>query len=417
MSWFSGRHNSVTLPTARRSSSINSLGPGEMKWMRMSGLAMLLPHGQEGQGPEHSSGRLERYLQLCAEDNLQVVQPSAPFNYFHALRRQIHRDFRKPLICMTPKSLLRHRLCVSDLYEFAHGDSFHRLLWDRGDVDADEKIKRVVMCSGKVYYDLFEEREKREIRNIYLLRVEQLYPFPEQGHTQGNCHASRRPTWSGARKNPRNMGAWTFINPWIEEALIDIGHRSKRPRYVGRAEMAATGTRHDEAARRATGRPRGRGLDVLGIPNGSRRWRLRSEFPPCGESVTEATVARWFKGIGEPVARDEIICELETDKVALEVPAPAAGTIEAIDAGRGRYGRGWCRVGSNRRRRGRPSGTVLPPATPATAPVPALAKADALLSPAVRRLVEEHGLDPTAITGTGKDGRILNGRRAGLYRE
>ena len=214
------------------------LAPGEMKWMRMSGLVMLLPHGQEGQGPEHSSGRLERYLQLCAEDNLQVVQPSAPFNYFHALRRQIHRDFRKPLICMTPKSLLRHRLCVSDLHEFAHGDSFHRLLWDRGDVDADENIRRVVMCSGKVYYDLFEEREKRGVRDVYLLRVEQLYPFPARAARK---ELSRFPKadviW--CQEEPGNMGAWTFVEPRIEAALADVGHGSRRPRYVGRTEMAA----------------------------------------------------------------------------------------------------------------------------------------------------------------------------------
>ena len=214
------------------------LAPGEMKWMRTSGLVMLLPHGQEGQGPEHSSGRLERYLQLCAEDNLQVVQPSAPFNYFHALRRQIHRDFRKPLICMTPKSLLRHRLCVSDLHEFAHGDSFHRLLWDRGDVDADENVRRVVMCSGKVYYDLFEEREKRGVRDVYLLRVEQLYPFPARAARK---ELSRFPKadviW--CQEEPGNMGAWTFVEPRIERALADIGHGAKRPRYVGRTEMAA----------------------------------------------------------------------------------------------------------------------------------------------------------------------------------
>jgi 2-oxoglutarate dehydrogenase E1 component len=214
------------------------LAPGEMKWMRMSGLVMLLPHGQEGQGPEHSSGRMERYLQLCAEDNLQVVQPTSPFNYFHVLRRQIHREFRKPLIVMTPKSLLRHKLCVSDLYEFAHDDSFHRLLWDRGEVDADEKIKRVVLCSGKVYYDLFEEREKRDIRNVYLLRVEQLYPFPEPA-VQKELSRFLKADVVWCQEEPKNMGAWTFVNPRIEDALIENGHKSKRPRYVGRNEMAA----------------------------------------------------------------------------------------------------------------------------------------------------------------------------------
>jgi 2-oxoglutarate dehydrogenase E1 component len=214
------------------------LAPGEMKWMRMSGLVMLLPHGQEGQGPEHSSARLERYLQLCAEDNLQVVQPTSPFNYFHLLRRQIHRDFRKPLIVMTPKSLLRHKLCVSSLKEFEHGDSFHRVLWDRGDVAPDDKIKRVVLCSGKVYYDLFEEREKRGIRDVYLLRIEQLYPFPVRAVSK---ELSRFPkadiVW--CQEEPQNMGAWSFVEPRIERILEDIRHKKQRAAYAGRKEMAA----------------------------------------------------------------------------------------------------------------------------------------------------------------------------------
>ena len=162
------------------------IASGEMKWLRMSGLVMLLPHGFEGQGPEHSSARLERYLQLCADDNMQVAYCTTPANYFHVLRRQLHRNFRKPLILMTPKSMLRNKRAVSKLAEFGPGSSFHRVLWDDAEsapgstvtLVPNEEIKRVVLCTGKVYYDLLEEREKRGETRIQLLRVEQLYPFP-----------------------------------------------------------------------------------------------------------------------------------------------------------------------------------------------------------------------------------------------
>ena len=162
------------------------ISSGERKWLRMSGLVCLLPHGYEGQGPEHSSARLERFLQMCAEDNMQVANCTTPANYFHILRRQLKREFRKPLILMTPKSLLRHKRAVSRLDEMGPDTTFHRLLWDDAQTNQDEKIKlvaddkirRVVLCSGKVYFDLLEEREKRGLDDIYLLRVEQLYPFP-----------------------------------------------------------------------------------------------------------------------------------------------------------------------------------------------------------------------------------------------
>src|SRR5690348_315331 len=164
------------------------ISSGEKKWLRMCGLVMLLPHGYEGQGPEHSSARLERYLQLCAQDNMQVAYPTTPANYFHILRRQIHRLFRKPLILMTPKSLLRHKRVVSKLKEFGPGSSFHRVLWDGAqyqpgssiEIAPDFLIKRVILCTGKVYYDLFEEREKRGQDRIQILRLEQLYPFPDK---------------------------------------------------------------------------------------------------------------------------------------------------------------------------------------------------------------------------------------------
>ncbi len=225
------------------------ISSGEKKWLRMSGLVMLLPHGYEGQGPEHSSARLERYLQLCAEDNIQVAALTTPANYFHALRRQLQRDFRKPLVLMTPKSLLRHKRAVSRLDEMGPGSSFHRLLWDDAEIlkgekiklVADEKIRRVVLCSGKVYYDLYEEREKRGIDDIYLLRVEQLYPFPAKALiTELSRFRQADMVW--CQEEPKNMGAWSFVEPYLEWVLESIGAARRSPRYVGRPASAATAT-------------------------------------------------------------------------------------------------------------------------------------------------------------------------------
>ena len=222
---------------------------GERKWLRMSGLVLLLPHGYEGQGPEHSSARLERFLQLCGEDNMQVANCTTPANYFHILRRQLKRDFRKPLILMTPKSLLRHRRAVSKLAEMGADTTFHRILWDDAQLDpaspiklvADEKIRRVVICSGKVYYDLHEEREKRGLTDIYILRLEQLYPFPLKTLV---AELSR---FKGAeiiwcQEEPRNQGAWAFVQPYLEWVLEQTHSASRRPRYVGRPASAATAT-------------------------------------------------------------------------------------------------------------------------------------------------------------------------------
>ncbi|CAL8976216.1 2-oxoglutarate dehydrogenase E1 component [Rhodoplanes serenus] len=227
------------------------ISSGERKWLRMSGLVLLLPHGYEGQGPEHSSARLERYLQSCAEDNMQVANCTTPANYFHILRRQLKRDFRKPLILMTPKSLLRHKRVVSRLDEFATGTSFHRLLPDdaehhrfAGDhvrLVPDRKIRRVVLCSGKVYYDLYEEREKRGIDDIYLLRVEQLYPFPTKALlTRLGRFKNAEVVW--CQEEPRNMGSWTFVEPYLEWVMNQVGGEYRRPRYVGRPPSAATAT-------------------------------------------------------------------------------------------------------------------------------------------------------------------------------
>ncbi len=225
------------------------ISAGERKWLRMSGLVMLLPHGYEGQGPEHSSARLERYLQLCAEDNMQVANCTTPANYFHILRRQLHRKFRKPLVIMTPKSLLRHKRVKSTLEEFGPNSTFHRILWDTAQYSSgekitlvqDEKIRRVVLCSGKVYYDLYEKREEEGIDDIYLLRVEQLYPFPARALINelqrfGNADF----VW--CQEEPKNMGAWAFIQPNIEWVLDHIDARVARPRYVGRSASASTAT-------------------------------------------------------------------------------------------------------------------------------------------------------------------------------
>ncbi len=225
------------------------ISSGEKKWLRMSGLVMLLPHGYEGQGPEHSSARLERFLQLCAEDNMQVANLTTPANYFHALRRQLNREFRKPLVIMTPKSLLRHKRAVSTLVEMGAESSFHRLLWDDAQTAEaekirlvpDGKIRRVVLCSGKVYYDLYEDREKRGVDDVYLLRVEQLYPFPAKALiTELSRFKAADIVW--CQEEPKNMGAWNFVEPYLEWVLDSIGAEKRRPRYVGRAAAAATAT-------------------------------------------------------------------------------------------------------------------------------------------------------------------------------
>ncbi|MEO1108630.1 MAG: 2-oxoglutarate dehydrogenase E1 component [Pseudomonadota bacterium] len=224
------------------------ISSGESKWLRMSGLVCLLPHGFEGQGPEHSSARLERFLQMCGQDNWIVANCTTPANYFHILRRQLHRTFRKPLILVTPKSLLRHKLAVSTAEEFTTGSSFHRVLWDdaqHGNSDTklvkDDKIKRVVMCSGKVYYDLLEERDARGIDDVYLMRIEQFYPFP--AHSLINeLERFKGAEMIWCQEEPKNQGAWTFIEPNIEWVLTRIKAKHTRPRYVGRATSASPAT-------------------------------------------------------------------------------------------------------------------------------------------------------------------------------
>ncbi len=223
------------------------ISSAERKWLRMSGLVCLLPHGYEGQGPEHSSARLERYLQMCAEDNMQVANCTTPANYFHILRRQLRREIRKPLILMTPKSLLRHKKAVSRLDEMGADTTFHRILWDDAQVLKDEKIKlvaddkirRVVLSAGKVYFDLYDEREKRGIDDIYLLRIEQLYPFPTKALMQ-ELQRFKQAEIVWCQEEPRNMGAWFFVDTFIEWTLNQIQAKHRRPRYAGRPASAST---------------------------------------------------------------------------------------------------------------------------------------------------------------------------------
>ncbi len=216
------------------------IAPGESKWLRMSGLVMLLPHGFEGQGPEHSSARLERYLQLAAEQNMQVVNCTTPASFFHVLRRQMRRNVRKPLIAMTPKSLLRHKLCVSTLDEFGPGTVFHRVLGDAA-IDKPAQVRRAVLCSGKVYYDLLEARTEKTINDVALIRLEQIAPFPNKSLTVELAkYPNAEIVW--CQEEPRNMGAFTFVDRRVEEVLAGLGLKARRVRYVGRPEAASPAT-------------------------------------------------------------------------------------------------------------------------------------------------------------------------------
>ena len=225
------------------------IASGESKWSRASGLVMLLPHGYEGQGPEHSSARLERFLQLCSQDNLQVVNCTTPANYFHALRRQMHRNFRKPLIVMTPKSLLRHKRCISTIKDFTKKNSFHRILEDHAylkeskllELRKDKKIKKVVMCSGKIYFDLIEAREKAKDDKTVFIRIEQLYPFPvKQLGKLLKRYQNAKFFW--CQEEPKNMGAWNTARHYIDRTLEIIRVKGEKVRYAGRNAAASPAT-------------------------------------------------------------------------------------------------------------------------------------------------------------------------------
>ena len=217
------------------------IASGESKWLRASGLVMLLPHGYEGQGPEHSSARLERYLQLCADDNLQVVNCTTPANYFHVLRRQLLRDFRKPLIMMTPKSLLRHKLAVSKTADFTGESHFKRILSDIAP-PTNGATRRVVLCSGKIAYELMEARDAAQAGDVEVLRIEQLYPFPSEPLVKRLKAMPALAELVWAQEEPKNNGAWSFVEPYLEAALREAGHDGKRARYAGRAASASPAT-------------------------------------------------------------------------------------------------------------------------------------------------------------------------------
>ena len=217
------------------------LASGETKWLRMSGLTLLLPHGYEGQGPEHSSARPERYLQLCAERNMAVCNLTTPANYFHALRRQMHRNFRKPLIIFTPKSLLRHKLAVSPLSDMAEGSTFRFVIPETDTIAPAEQVKRVVICSGKVYYDLLQSRRDKGITDVAIIRLEQLYPFPIRSLSAAlSTYPNAEVVW--CQEEPENMGGWWFADRRIESVLKDLNVAAKRPRYIGRDAAASPAT-------------------------------------------------------------------------------------------------------------------------------------------------------------------------------
>ncbi|BDG74651.1 2-oxoglutarate dehydrogenase E1 component [Roseomonas fluvialis] len=217
------------------------IASGETKWLRMSGLVMLLPHGYEGQGPEHSSARLERYLQLCAERNMRVCNFTTPANYFHALRRQLKANYRKPLVLMTPKSLLRHKLAVSSLSEFGPGSAFRYVIPEIDAIAPEEKVKRVVLCTGKVYYDLLAERREKAIDDVAIVRVEQMFPFPANSLAKALApYRNAEVVW--CQEEPENMGAWTFMDRRIEKVLRTLDIAAKRPDYVGREDAASPAT-------------------------------------------------------------------------------------------------------------------------------------------------------------------------------
>ena len=242
--------NSLTIWEAQFGDFVNGaqviidqyISSAETKWLRMSGLVMLLPHGFEGQGPEHSSARPERFLQLCAEDNMQITNITTPANYFHALRRQVKRDFRKPLINMSPKSLLRHKLAVSKAEDFSN-ETFHRYLWDdaRDKLNKPQDMKRVIICSGKVYYDLFEEREKRNLKDTMILRLEQFYPFPEAELVE-ELAQFKNAEFIWCQEEPKNQGGWSFVEPLLEETLAKAGFKSRRFKFTGRPASASPAT-------------------------------------------------------------------------------------------------------------------------------------------------------------------------------
>jgi 2-oxoglutarate dehydrogenase E1 component len=248
------------------------IAAGEVKWLRANGLVLLLPHGFEGQGPEHSSARLERFLQLCANDNIQVCNITSPANYFHVLRRQMLRPFRKPLVIMTPKSLLRHPQAKSGAAQFLGQSHFQRIISDRKQI-ADTDVRRLVLCSGKVFFDLMEKRNAEGLEDVSIVRIEQLYPFPGEALAKRlqRMTALQEVVW--CQEEPRNNGAWFFVQHRIEDALAAAGRAGMRPGYAGRDVGASPATgfasRHQQQQEALVAL-------ALGLPTGA-------EVPPNGK--------------------------------------------------------------------------------------------------------------------------------------
>ena len=312
------------------------IASAESKWGRASGLVMLLPHGYEGQGPEHSSARLERFLQLCAEENIQVTVPSTPAQYFHLLRRQVRRGFRKPLVVMTPKSLLRHKQAVSPIDQLTVGH-FHDVIDDPA---APERARRVLFCSGKVYYDLAARRaEVGGQRDVAIIRIEQLYPWPiDLCAAVAKRYRSAR-EWVWVQEESQNMGAWTFVAPRLEELLgvpraIRRPRRKRQPRHRLEARSRPRAGR-DRRSRRRPGRP-SPGLRLADSAKRRCQRRARSELampsvpvtvPSVGESISEGILSRWHKADGSLVKAGEPLFELETDKATSDIPAAGSGVL------------------------------------------------------------------------------------------
>ncbi|KAG0295086.1 hypothetical protein BGZ96_012572 [Linnemannia gamsii] len=379
------------------------ISSGEVKWGRVSGLTMLLPHGYEGQGPEHSSARIERFLQLCADNNMQVVQPTTPAQIFHLLRRQMIRQFRKPLIVATPKSLLRHKEAVSSLSELAKG-TFRTIIGETDTALEPKKIKRVVLCSGRVYFDLVAHRREAKLKDAVIIRVEQLYPFPHKAFETELKKYEHATEVVWVQDEPQNQGPWFYI----EHHLLEGMKEGQKLAYSGRQASASPAVgyyaKHYEQQKQlidgAFGRLKGKSMAIVEV-----------KVPQLSESVADATLLQWKKRPGEAVAQDEIVIEVETDKVVLEVPAPAAGIMAQIirqDGDTVIADEVIARIDTE----AQASVSNEAQATPA-ASVPASAVPTETVSakamPSAAKLMDEKGISAAQLEGSGRDGRITKG--------
>ena len=359
----------------------NYIACAEKKWGQKSGLTLLLPHANEGQGPDHSSGHLERFLQLCARNNLRVCNATTPAQYFHLLRRQALDKNRKPLVIMSPKSLLRHPLAVSPAADLSTG-AFRVVLDDAID---NSVVTRVLLCSGKVYYDLFAEREKTASVGTAIIRLEQLYPFPSQALASiiGQYAGAREIIW--VQEEHKNYGAWRFIVENLQSGLP--------VRYLGRpeAESAATGKMKEfKEEQRAI---------VANAFKKEQCMKINIVVPAMGESISAGTIVDWLKPSGASVKETEPLFEFETDKATVQVPAQAGGVLEILVPKGAEVAIGQTIAVIDTQEDIAPSPTSPPP-TAARAGTPAA------LSPAVRRVLDENNLEAAAVAGSGKGGRI-----------